>query len=289
MHKIHKPHVESGYLDRVIKFQLTEDENNHPDWWMYYTPGINAGREYEEFTQLPKREKVKEFAYPPQQMLLSFMEQVPAIPAEPTPAPKKEEDRDAVIQSLMEELVRLGVGKGVALTLASQHEEECRLQISYLPYAEVKSSVGAYLASAIKQGFAPPVRFQEIQTKKAEEERKRKVAEARVAQERALALRAEMEAAETDSQMATLEAEDPEAYQMFEMFIEWEKAKALDKPFLKLGSVSFNMISDAFKAPERRRELYRAWYPQKETWKVPVDENGVPLVKPSKAHSPRPL
>jgi hypothetical protein len=265
MHKIHKPHVESGYLDRVIKFQLTEDENNHPDWWMYYTPGINAGREYEEFTQLPKREKVKEFAYPPQQMLLSFIEQVPAIPAEPTPAPKKEEDRNQVIQDLMAELVRLGVGKGVALTLASQHEEECRLQISYLPYAEVKSSVGAYLASAIKQGFAPPARFQEIQTKKAEDERKRKVAEARVAQERAQTLRAEMEAAEIDSLMATLEAEDPADYQAFEAFVEAEKERTYPRsnPLFQKPDRRERLLAP-FDAPPKRRELFKVWQTQKD-------------------------
>jgi hypothetical protein len=311
MYKVHQPHVASGYIQPKITYQAFTDEENQADWWMFYIPGVNAGKQYEEFVEQPKR-RMGTTEIPPRQMLLSIFDDVPAIPDFPQktrtshqeeqpidlftlstpdrPLPDKEKPPvDEETLALSEELIQAGVGRGEALTLATSHPEEARQQLAYLPYAEVKTTPGAFLATAIRKGFGAPKGFLEVKAKQDLEDQKRKVEEAKFARARAESLKKEMEAAEIDSQMATLEAEDPEGYQAFEMFIEWEKAKALDKPFLKLGSVSFNMISDAFNAPERRRELYRAWYPQKETWKVPVDENGVPLVKPSKTHSPRPL
>jgi hypothetical protein len=50
MHKIHKPHLDSGYLSKV-SYQSYSDADGQPDWWMLYVPGPRAKAEYEYFNQ----------------------------------------------------------------------------------------------------------------------------------------------------------------------------------------------------------------------------------------------
>ncbi|MBB6053970.1 hypothetical protein [Armatimonas rosea] len=67
-------------------------------------------------------------------------------------------------EALVTRLVEAGVGKLVAQKLASERPEECKQQLDYLPFAEnIKSTKGAYLRTAIEQGFSPPKRWQEDQ------------------------------------------------------------------------------------------------------------------------------
>lgn len=54
MYKIHKVHLDSGYLKKV-SFDATEDEAGQPDWWMCYVPGPRAAREFQEFSGLPRK------------------------------------------------------------------------------------------------------------------------------------------------------------------------------------------------------------------------------------------
>ena len=79
MYKIHLPHIENGYIERGITYQPTTDENDQPDWWVFYSPGQNAGKQYEEFLQIPKR-RITGTEFPPGQKVFSFIEEVPAIP-----------------------------------------------------------------------------------------------------------------------------------------------------------------------------------------------------------------
>jgi hypothetical protein len=56
MYKIHRPHLQSGYLKQV-RFSATRDAAGDPDWDMIYTPGPRAEREYLTFSRknlLPK-------------------------------------------------------------------------------------------------------------------------------------------------------------------------------------------------------------------------------------------
>jgi hypothetical protein len=50
MYKIHKPHLESGYLARVY-FEPVGDAAGGPDWRMVYTPGPKARAEFHAFTR----------------------------------------------------------------------------------------------------------------------------------------------------------------------------------------------------------------------------------------------
>ena len=49
MYKIHRPHVEQGYIVKV-KYEETIDETGKPDWWMVYVPGPRAYTEFAIFT-----------------------------------------------------------------------------------------------------------------------------------------------------------------------------------------------------------------------------------------------
>jgi hypothetical protein len=48
MYKVHKPHLTSGYIEKV-EYQETMDDNGQLDWVMCYTPGPKAKAEYRAF------------------------------------------------------------------------------------------------------------------------------------------------------------------------------------------------------------------------------------------------
>jgi hypothetical protein len=48
MYKVHRPHLQSGYLE-VVNFQATTCSEGKPDWLMLYTPGPKAKAEYQTF------------------------------------------------------------------------------------------------------------------------------------------------------------------------------------------------------------------------------------------------
>jgi hypothetical protein len=49
MYKLHKPHLDSGYLARV-ELEKFSDEGDQPDWNIWYTPGPRARDEYGRFS-----------------------------------------------------------------------------------------------------------------------------------------------------------------------------------------------------------------------------------------------
>jgi hypothetical protein len=57
---------------------------------------------------------------------------------------------------LVEELVSHGVGRAAAEQLARNKPAVCRRYLEYLPYAKVRTTPGAWLASAIREEYGPP-------------------------------------------------------------------------------------------------------------------------------------
>jgi hypothetical protein len=49
MYKLHKPHLDRGYLSRV-EFEKMPDADEDPDWNIWYTPGPRARDEYVKFS-----------------------------------------------------------------------------------------------------------------------------------------------------------------------------------------------------------------------------------------------
>jgi hypothetical protein len=58
MYKVHLPHKQSGYLDK-IEYEETTDANGQVDWMMVYTPGPKAKAEYAAFTRQPQAIDIK--------------------------------------------------------------------------------------------------------------------------------------------------------------------------------------------------------------------------------------
>jgi hypothetical protein len=48
MYKVHKPHLQSGYIDKV-SYEATTDDDGKPDWLMCYIPGPKARAEFRAF------------------------------------------------------------------------------------------------------------------------------------------------------------------------------------------------------------------------------------------------
>jgi hypothetical protein len=48
MYRVHKPHLESSYINKV-EFEHCTDEEGKPDWVIYYTPGPKAKAEFQTF------------------------------------------------------------------------------------------------------------------------------------------------------------------------------------------------------------------------------------------------
>jgi hypothetical protein len=53
MYKVHRPHLQSGYI-AASRYEQTVDDENRIDWLMYYTPGAKAKSEYRAFTHKAK-------------------------------------------------------------------------------------------------------------------------------------------------------------------------------------------------------------------------------------------
>ena len=76
MHKIHKPHRESGYLKGTVDFRDTVDENGQSDWEMVYTPGPKAYAEFQAFNRKGQG-GVSSLSQPPSQGIEIRAEKVP--------------------------------------------------------------------------------------------------------------------------------------------------------------------------------------------------------------------
>ena len=60
---------------------------------------------------------------------------------------------------LISDLVKHGVSRRVAERLSREKPEVCKRCLSYLPFAKIRTTSGAWLATAIEQEFGPPEAF----------------------------------------------------------------------------------------------------------------------------------
>ena len=274
MYKVHKPHLESGYLGSV-GYEQTTDDAGQPDWWMYYVPGHNASREYHEFTGNVRRvggrgnKRAPKAVANAESLFLPFVDG-DFVPAAETVRPEavasneaapsaQETPEDFSTVALVAQLVAADLNRETAERFARERPDECRRQLAYLPFVtEFKSSRGAYLRRAIEQGFAPPAAYarqqeaEEAHRKKREETERRKAAEAvKRATEAAGAV-------QTAQDMAQLEIEAPAAFLAFTAYAAQQRRQAEGR----YGAMSASIRAKAFTAwdaPEKRQELFQAW------------------------------
>lgn len=136
MGKIHRPHLQSGYIGKVESQPVeTTDADGRPDWIFFYQPGTKARAEFRAFTKRGGP---------------SVLEIEPLEPPTLDGTP---------LTDLELELIRRGVSDAIARQLAAeQPEEKIRLQIEILDWRLAKKhgqaieDPAAYLVAAIKSG-----------------------------------------------------------------------------------------------------------------------------------------
>jgi hypothetical protein len=127
LYKIHRPHIESGYISKVESEQTT-DKQGRPDWFLWYTPGRKAKREYREFNERPRVE-----------------DSSPKPPAKPRLVEVRKENKDTLIperspedSTLIEKLTSFGIDEGRAAQLVENNRTECALWANAWPYQNQK-------------------------------------------------------------------------------------------------------------------------------------------------------
>ena len=151
MYKVHRPHIESGYIEKVLFEELRNDDGSL-DWMMLYKPGPKARGEH---LASQKKLRSQRRSAKQEQLLLS----------EPTPAP--EEDHE--VENLVSKLKGFGVGEGKARALVKSHREAAEAQIAAYPYREAgkpRKNAAGWLIAAIEGNYTLPVAYLEEQEKR---------------------------------------------------------------------------------------------------------------------------
>jgi hypothetical protein len=169
MYKLHVPHKKSGYI-ATVHFQETTDNTGHPDWEMFYTPGLKARREHKaarEKRQHPRKPKQLEFD------VTSAPEQ-PALDHDP----------------LVIKLIGFHIAEATARELVRDYRKSVELQLQALPYRNTNKikDLAAWLIVAIKENHQLPKAITEAEAKEEEVRKaqaKKEAAEARQRDEQA--------------------------------------------------------------------------------------------------------
>jgi hypothetical protein len=98
MYKVHRPHLDAGYLTKV-HYEATTDADGLPDWLLHYTPGAKARAEYAAFMRQPGAEAAAALTLPadadPQDLVATVTREPPAAPPPATAAHKEQAARRA--------------------------------------------------------------------------------------------------------------------------------------------------------------------------------------------------
>ena len=266
MYKVHRPHLESGYLAKVF-YEQTTDASGEPDWFIYYLPGPNASREYQEFTG-NTRVKAKSRSKPTQPgtgrgeaLLLPFPEFGSGGDEPRLSVPVAQSDQPRITTEnlpLVEALIAAELNRGDAERFAREKPAEARRQLDYLPYKRDLENPGAYLRAAIEGGYTPPKEYTQAKRKEETERKKREEAERKQAAEALRLAQEAAEASQTDESLAQLEKTRPEAFTAFLAYVAKSRADEETKYQTMPSSIRNKMLA-RFDTPERRRELFQQW------------------------------
>ena len=155
---------------------------------------------------------------------------------------------DDGFKDLVGKLIANGVGRSVAEQLAREKPDGCRQCLEYLPFVQVKSSKGAYLANAIRCGYGPPPGFDEA---------KKRTYAGRTANHRQSAAEANQpgnwmkKERELKENLENLKALHPEKALIFSAYVKSERSKA--------ERITRNL------SPERKQEVLSGWESEEKT------------------------
>jgi hypothetical protein len=151
MYRLHKPHLESGYIEN-ISFEKIRDGGGTLDWLFTYTPGRKAKGEHSLATRkpLPRAKEVKSNPIQP-----------PLIPDDPPPTliPDVELSFSEVEENLISKMRDFKLTEKKARSLVKSHREAVEREIPVFPYrligGMVKNLSGLFIA-AVEEGYDTP-------------------------------------------------------------------------------------------------------------------------------------
>ena len=194
MYKVHRPHLQSGYLAKV-RYEQTTDADNHTDWFMYYTPGQKARAEYHAFTKRlttipspsdPEVEAGEPLASAPtprahDQLQAAGVGDTPPEPAPAPPAAGNPTIAPVIDPDLVAQLTRRGIletrARKLLQKLADGQEVIDQLEwgdylISQAQPGTFRNPPGFYI-SLIRDNVIPPGTFENSRRRALREERER--------------------------------------------------------------------------------------------------------------------
>ena len=281
MYKVHKPHLDSGYLKRA-QYQPTTDEEGRPDWKMLYTPGENAGREYQAFTgsirgkRLQKHDERQAAKVQPTLPFGDVFDKNPkkrvsgasmpsAVAMSPVAATPSGLASDPSVpvpdHALVARLIAAGLNRSEAQRLAGESPEECRRQLDYLPYKSGMTNPGGYLRRAIEDGYTAPKDYELAQAQEERDRRKRENDALKKAEEERQEIAKAEEAQRLDAALARLEEGDPAGYRRFLGFVEGKKQE-IEAKFRMLKPFTRARLTQNLTTVDGRRELFAEWQAQ---------------------------
>ena len=148
MYKIHKPHREFGYIER-IDFEKTTDENGNDDWFFSYTAGERAKREFRIFNQELKKARKPELTFRPE----SSKTRKPENQINPKLNFLDNE------QDLVSKMKSFGLTEKKAESLVKSHREAVEREISVFPYrllGKPINNVSGLFIAAVEESYPPP-------------------------------------------------------------------------------------------------------------------------------------
>lgn len=160
MYRLHKPHLESGYIEN-ISFEKIRNEDGTLDWLFTYVPGRKAKGEH-TFAMRKPLPKAKEIKTNPDQFKLIPDEPLPELLPELVLTFNDEEE------NLISKMRNFGVLEKKARELVKSHKNDVEREIEFFPYrdvSEAKNAAGLFI-SAVLEGYAPPDSYHKKQKAK---------------------------------------------------------------------------------------------------------------------------
>lgn len=173
MWKIHKPHIDTGYI-KSVEFEETTDAAGAVDWLIKYTPGRKAKHEFREFS----KKGIEHAAAKARFVVSSRLERSLSVVED------NSKSSQGAKSQLIERLCAAGFNRETAKMLATKHPKAAEQELDAWPEREkagMKNPLG-WLRKAIETGdFALPVKpepkksarkaIRETDAKKSREER----------------------------------------------------------------------------------------------------------------------
>jgi hypothetical protein len=174
MYRLHKPHLESGYIE-TVNFEKQRDEEGSQDWLFTYTAGRKAKGEHTFAIMKKPLPRAKEIKTNPIQPLL--------IPDEPRPAlvPDVKLSFSEPEENLVSKMREFGLTESKARSLVKSHREAVEREIPVFPHrllgGAIKNISGLFI-KAVEEGYETPQTYldslKEIESKKRFEAERKK-------------------------------------------------------------------------------------------------------------------